>query len=269
LSTLSRRTPHSVADTTGVSGASAPASCDDGDMTVEMTASKKRWRAHLLAARRIRPAEVRARERRALSDHLLRWFTDASTAAHRPLTVCAYLPLPSEPLDPDLPYLLARSGFRVLAPVVVASGEPPDWCELPPRRAPDSVGVATSKHDVSLVPGPFGILEPTGPRLGPGAIRRADVVLVPALAVDRAGFRLGRGGGFYDRTLALLRYGAPGDQHRAKKAGPKEDVIPAADLPALVAVVFDDEADRDIPHEAHDVAVTHVATPAVGVRRLG
>src|SRR5258705_10607575 len=49
--------------------------------------------------------------------------------------------------------------------------------------------------------------EPAGPRLGIAAIATADVVLVPALAVDQQGTRLGRGGGSYDRALTRVRPG--------------------------------------------------------------
>ena len=53
----------------------------------------------------------------------------------------------------------------------------------------------------TLVQGPFGTLqpEPTRPEVEP------ELLLVPLLAVDRDGYRLGYGGGYYDRTLALLR----------------------------------------------------------------
>jgi 5-formyltetrahydrofolate cyclo-ligase len=63
------------------------------------------------------------------------------------------------------------------------------------------------------------------------------VVLVPALAVDRRGRRLGRGGGYYDRTLASL-------------AGP------------AYAVVYDDEVVEEVPVEPHDVAVAGALTPS-------
>jgi 5-formyltetrahydrofolate cyclo-ligase len=46
--------------------------------------------------------------------------------------------------------------------------------------------------------------EPAGPRFGVEAMEGTDVVLVPALAVDREGARLGQGGGYYDRFIASL-----------------------------------------------------------------
>ena len=74
----------------------------------------------------------------------------------------------------------------------------------------------------------------------------ASAVLVPALAVDRRGVRLGRGGGYYDRSLALCR---PGTR--------------------LIAVVRDDEIVEELPSEAHDVRMTHALTPRQGVIALG
>jgi 5-formyltetrahydrofolate cyclo-ligase len=72
------------------------------------------------------------------------------------------------------------------------------------------------------------------------------VVFVPALAVDRAGVRLGRGAGFYDRTLPLARAAT-----------------------RLVAVVRDDELVDQIPAEPHDVPMTHALTPRRGLVELG
>src|SRR5439155_17399887 len=101
--------------------------------------------------------------------------------------VCGYLPLATEPLTTALLDRLVAAGTTVLVPVVTADA-PLDWCRYP--------GPTTTS--------PFGIQEPTGTRLGPAKIRSADAVLLPALAVDATGARLGRGGGHYDRTLALL-----------------------------------------------------------------
>lgn len=56
-----------------------------------------------------------------------------------------------------------------------------------------------------LVPGAFRIMEP----MSDAPLAQPDIVLVPMLAFDRAGYRLGYGGGFYDRTLEVLRAEAP------------------------------------------------------------
>jgi 5-formyltetrahydrofolate cyclo-ligase len=92
-----------------------------------------------------------------------------------------------------------------------------------------------------LVEGRLRMLEPAGPPLGPGSIASADLVLVPALAIDRRGRRLGQGGGSYDR--ALHRTSAP-----------------------VVAVVFGDEVVETLPSEAHDLSVDGVLTPDRGLR---
>ena len=97
----------------------------------------------------------------------------------------------------------------------------------------------------ALRPARLGLLEPAGPSSGLDAVRAADLVLAPALAVDADGRRIGQGGGSYDR--ALERAGAP-----------------------VVAVVFDDEVlDGPIPVEAHDRRVAGVLTPGGGLRWFG
>jgi 5-formyltetrahydrofolate cyclo-ligase len=81
------------------------------------------------------------------------------------------------------------------------------------------------------------------------ALSQADVIIVPALAADTSGTRLGQGGGWYDRALMDARPGAP-----------------------VIALVFDDEfhdADvKAIPRESHDLPVSIVVTPS-GVHRIG
>ena len=82
---------------------------------------------------------------------------------------------------------LARAGWETALPVVVAKGKPLEFRAWVPG-AP-------------LVPGRWDIPQPPE-----GAkVVAPDVVLVPLLAFDRQGYRLGYGGGFYDRTLAGLR----------------------------------------------------------------
>ncbi len=94
-------------------------------------------------------------------------------------------------------------------------------------------------------PGRGGSLSRAEPPRGTGAISSADLVLVPAVAVDHSGMRLGRGGGSYDRALA--RVGTP--------------------VPTM-ALLYDSEFVRHVPSGAHDQRVRLIARPAVGVTRL-
>lgn len=187
--------------------------------------AKHSRRGPLLAARRARSATDRAAARAAIAGHLTAALADVRCVA-------VYLPLPTEPLDPALPALLARH-TRVLIPVVTGPS-PLDWCE----------------YTEATRPGQLGIAEPAGPRLGAEAIADADAVLVPALAVAADGYRLGRGGGHYDRSLAL----------RARlRAGRRDE---------LIALVYDEEFGPDVPHDDLDHPVTVVVTPGRGLIRL-
>jgi 5-formyltetrahydrofolate cyclo-ligase len=100
--------------------------------------------------------------------------------------VSAYLPIRTE-ID-SLPVMLALAGlgFRVCVPVIEGRGRPLRFRAWTPG--------------VALVPGPYDVPMPaTGDWLEP------DALLVPLLAYDDRAFRLGYGGGFYDRTIHDLR----------------------------------------------------------------
>jgi 5-formyltetrahydrofolate cyclo-ligase len=199
----------------------------DGDVD---EIGKWEWRRRLAAARRAVPAAVRQAEAAALTARAL---LDAPLP-ELPATVCAYWPVGGEPGSPELLDALLRRGCRVLLPIVgalAAPAVPLDWAEY--------TGTG------SLRSGPLGLLEPAGPRLGCAAIATAVLVLVPALAVDRHGIRLGRGGGHYDRTLPLASPGTP-----------------------LVAIVRDNEVLASLPVQSHDVPVTAALTPGRGLVRL-
>jgi 5-formyltetrahydrofolate cyclo-ligase len=166
------------------------------------------------ARRTARTAEERVAAGAALAHHGLAAWAGVGCLA-------AYVGVGTEP--PTLPLLdaLCTAGVRVLLPVI--TGEQLDWA------AYDGVG--------SLAEGPLGLAEPAGPRLGSAALLEAEVVLVPALAVDARGHRLGRGRGYYDRALESVT--AP-----------------------VVAVVYDDDVIDDVPVEAHDRNVDGRLTPS-------
>jgi 5-formyltetrahydrofolate cyclo-ligase len=186
---------------------------------------KASLRARLLAARARLTAEQRTGAARAIRDALL-----SRPEIQMAGTIAAYYSVGAEPDTRGLVYALWKRGSYVLLPVLRADGDL-DWASY---EGPDS-----------LVPGPRGLLEPVEPARGTDAVARADAVLVPALAVDRAGNRLGRGGGSYDRALA--------------RVGP---LIP------LIALVYDDELIDHVPAEPHDVPVRAAVTPANGITVL-
>jgi 5-formyltetrahydrofolate cyclo-ligase len=188
----------------------------------EPIVAKAALRQRLLARRRARTAEERAAAAAAVADTLVHALAGVRTLA-------AFVPDPTEPGYDRLPADLARLGARVLLPVIPPAGRELDW----------------AVHGSRLVPGRFGLLEPLGARLGPAALAAADVVVVPALAVDRAGIRLGRGGGYYDTSLVHARPDA-----------------------VLVALLFDGERVDDLPAEVHDRPVTAVVTPSGGWEEL-
>ncbi|MFJ8363113.1 5-formyltetrahydrofolate cyclo-ligase [Streptomyces sp. NPDC093984] len=151
-------------------------------------------------------------------------------------TVAAYVSVGSEPGTLALLDALRARGVRVLLPVLLPDNDL-DWGTY---AGPESL--VSVRHG-----GRMALLEPAGERLGPEAVREADAVLLPGLAVDARGMRLGRGGGSYDRVLARL-----------ERAG--------AD-PALVVLLYDPEVVERVPEEAHDRPVHAVVTPS-GVRRF-
>jgi 5-formyltetrahydrofolate cyclo-ligase len=188
---------------------------------------KPGWRARLLSARRSVPASLRATEAVSIAAGAVL----AAEGAAGP--VCCYVPVGAEPGSLLLLDALRAAGHRVLVPVV------------DPDVGPSALDWAPYQGPACLVDGPLRLRQPAGPRLGSSIIATAGLVLVPALAVDRHGVRLGRGGGWYDRTLPLAGRAA-----------------------MLLAVVRDDELVARLPAEPHDVLMNGVLTPSGGPKTL-
>ncbi|WP_239308259.1 MULTISPECIES: 5-formyltetrahydrofolate cyclo-ligase [unclassified Frankia] len=139
--------------------------------------------------------------------------------------VAAYVSLPGEPETGGLLVQLRARGVGIL---------------LPSMR-PD-LDLDFREYSGSLIAGAFGTREPP---LGAKVVdlSQVDVIVVPALAADVRGGRLGRGGGSYDRALRRVRTNA-----------------------LIVAIVHDRELVAHVPTESHDVGVHVIVAPHATVR---
>ena len=138
--------------------------------------------------------------------------------------VGGYHALPEEADPALLLERLVELGCHIAYPRVAGKGLPLEFHRIPDGEA--------------LAPGAFGIHEPLDiwPRANP------NMLLVPLLAFDTSGHRLGYGGGFYDRTLALLK-------------------VPA------IGIAYAGQEAASIPHSAHDRTLDMVLTEQ-GLRRF-
>jgi 5-formyltetrahydrofolate cyclo-ligase len=195
-----------------------------GETVGSATAQKVALRDQLLTTRRRHPLAAAREDAEAIAEHLL-----DTPEVRRAATVAIYISLSNEPGTGPLVEQLHALGRRLILPVLLPDNDL-DW--------------AVYQGPQALAPASRGLLEPLGPRLGPEAVATADVVLCPGLAVDRQGYRLGRGGGSYDRALARVPVGT-----------------------FVCTLLYDGELLEHVPAERHDLPVTAVVTPS-GVIRL-
>jgi len=133
-------------------------------------------------------------------------------------TLLLYYPLPDEV---DVRLLIKdafESGKKVLLPVVKG----------------DELELHLYEGEASLKEGTFGIMEPTGPLFAPKHYGEIELAIIPGMAFDNAGHRLGRGKGYYDRLLPNLK--------TAK----------------LTGICFPFQLLEEVPAEAHDISVCEV-----------
>ena len=189
--------------------------------STELKRAKKAVRREVLALRDGMPADERSRLSSGATERFLA--LPEVTAAH---VVMAFSTFGSElPTMPLIEHLVAHGITVALPRIVDGDLEPRSW-------QPGQPTTETS----------FGALEPEGGEvIAPEAI---DVVVTPAVAFDRAGRRVGYGGGFYDRFFRRLR----------------DDAL-------RVGIGFGIQLlDRDLPEGAFDLRVDAVVTETETVR---
>jgi 5-formyltetrahydrofolate cyclo-ligase len=139
-------------------------------------------------------------------------------------TIASYISYEFEPSTDEINEAFLRSGKVLLLPRI--NGDQLEWV----RWDGDPANLVTKKK----------ISEPVGPALTD--LSQIQAIVVPALRIDQSGFRLGQGGGYYDRALVHLK---------AWKIG----LVYAGELSSEV-----------LPHESHDVPLDAAATPSIVVR---
>ena len=182
---------------------------NDRQAKAELRSAMLAWRSGLSEA-----------ERQSASEALL-----ASFHRERPFTVptivSGFWPIRDEldirPLLMELHY----EGCQLALPVVVEKRKPLTFRAWRPGDA--------------LEPGVYGTLQPSEKR----EVVDPDVLICPLLACDENGWRLGYGGGFYDRTLAALRL--------------RKRVF-------AMGVAFDDQLVPDVPHGPDDARLDWLLT---------
>jgi 5-formyltetrahydrofolate cyclo-ligase len=181
--------------------------------------SKDEWREHFRTVRR-----GLSRGRYAALGSLISSYVLALPPVARASTVHVYWPLPEQGEVDTRPLVAALrgQGKTVVLPVVTSYDPVSPTME---HRRYEGPSATTNNR--------WGIREPSGTDRVP--IDDLDVVLVPALGVDRQGNRIGQGAGYYDAFLKQV------------------------DVPRI-ALVYDDCYVRQLPSDPHDVPVTAVVT---------
>jgi 5-formyltetrahydrofolate cyclo-ligase len=193
--------------------------CEAGSQTALIGARKGEVRRSILALRRALPEAERVRRSRRIWQHVV-----ALPDYQRARMILGYMAFDHEVLTAGLLQQAIASGKQVVLPAV-----------QPDRQQLGLYLIADLEGD--LAPGYRGILEPHPQRARPVAPEALELVLVPGVAFDCRGGRLGFGAGFYDRLLARL---------------------PQAAL--TVGLAFDFQVLPRLPQQLHDVRLGAIVT---------
>lgn len=117
---------------------------------------------------------------------------------------------------------LDAKGYRIGLPIVIGKGKPLVFRQWRPGD--------------TMASGPYGIEQPldTAPEIEP------DILIVPMAAFDAQGYRVGYGGGFYDRSLAALRA--------------KKPVV-------AIGLAYDEQEVATVPRDQYDARLDYLVTP--------
>ena len=208
---------------------------------------KTRTRHEVLAARAAKGQRERMLDDEALVQRLQEWLSNTVGDLAKPV-IAAYVPAGDEPGtsvssstggEPGQGFVEALAnavpGARILLPICPSGPpQPLHW----------------GYYDGSFSKGRFGLLEPVSVEsaAGPEELVAADAIILPAVAADPAtGMRLGRGAGYYDRSLVFAR---------------RDDDTDGVRAAAIAVAVFDTELRTELAYDEHDVPADYVITPA-------
>ncbi len=152
----------------------------DAQAAVDVARWRKAQRTRLLAERLALPADVRAQAAQRIAARL-----DAEIGTVEGSVVGIYWPFRGEPDLREWASGVTARGGQLALPVVIEKGKPLEFRTWSPGE--------------KLEKGVWNIPVPAG-----GTATLPDIVVAPVVGYDDAGFRLGYGGGFYDRTLAAM-----------------------------------------------------------------
>jgi 5-formyltetrahydrofolate cyclo-ligase len=187
--------------------------------------AKAQLRREALTRRNAVPAEMRKSAAEAIAARAFPLVIAAGTV------VSGFMPLKSEISPLPLMRKLADAGARLALPVVAGRGKP--------------LIMRSWQWGDPLVPGVWGIREP-GPE-APEA--QPDILLVPLLAFDRSGHRIGYGAGYYDLTIAQLRANKPIAAIGIAFAAQEVETVPRTAFDAQLDLVLTENETIDLRND--------------------